>query len=537
MVPANNLEVDSANPEQERERGASAGGRIARLSSMDRKTVAKSCSRGRRLELHHMESTFAQTPVGALVILPITLILVEAAKAYYRSTTSCGNGDGPNSHTKTLLMIWNIYYFFVAYPLAIFGSCVATIYMWFIRGLSPAAATVKMRSFRTIVKVAVVGALLCWGLGIFRSATEVFGIGSSNLELVIGAANLFCAALFSFPLFLIASDQPASVVTRNVLLLFGIYFVGTFPFITVVPWYYFSTPNELVRILIRGFMVPTIKSLWVHVSFHVSLVFEVTERKHANGILTDDRFLIFILPVAKITTAGHCLQLAASSWGEAIIMQVISLLLGLSEYQNLLSGRTLISKALERFQQIRKRLCGGCCPAEVEEDPVVIEQRKNILADLALVLGPIEAVSASMMAACYLLAPVNPNSFGGEPIPATRVVILWVLMLIGEQVIPDGLVGVLSFMEHQITADITDINDRLVLRRSDMWLWVVVAFITITNVAATIVTVFFNHLCAIPLQSGSGEFLAFTACPGDDEAHGTITDYINFVCYSNSTMS
>ena len=137
--------------------------------------------------------------------------------------------------------------------------------------------------------------------------------------------------------------------------------------------------------------------------------------------------------------------------------------------------------------------------------------KSHALTNLAVCFGPVEGASASMTTALFILMPLNPSYTGQEPIQWHRAVILWLISMLFEVVIPEGLIAYVSQVlsirlgEHRFGNMIEALSQNFGYHNM-----AIITFVTITTVA-TVQYQLVQSLCPTPHSDGDG-LMAFTAC-------------------------
>ena len=91
------------------------------------------------------------------------------------------------------------------------------------------------------------------------------------------------------------------------------------------------------------------------------------------------------------------------------------------------------------------------------------------LTNLAVSFGPVEGASACMATALFILMPLNPSYVGERRIGWFRALILWLIAIMFEVIIPEGLIAYLSqvlskrYGEHRYGNMITALRDNFTL--------------------------------------------------------------------------
>ena len=108
---------------------------------------------------------------------------------------------------------------------------------------------------------------------------------------------------------------------------------------------FFRIKSFIARMLIRSFAVPFVRE--------IALFFQLKAVHKMQGPGPAERTLFVLPTIAIATVCGHCMQMAANSLTEAVLMEAPTVFLELIETADFLSGNTAIMVWVQRINYVR----------------------------------------------------------------------------------------------------------------------------------------------------------------------------------------
>eukprot|EP00618_Florenciella_parvula_P017442 CAMPEP_0119465102 /NCGR_PEP_ID=MMETSP1344-20130328/386_1 /TAXON_ID=236787 /ORGANISM="Florenciella parvula, Strain CCMP2471" /LENGTH=701 /DNA_ID=CAMNT_0007497343 /DNA_START=366 /DNA_END=2470 /DNA_ORIENTATION=+ len=218
--------------------------------------------------------------------------------------------------------------------------------------------------------------------------------------------------------------------------------------------FYFSSDNQVVRLVIRSMFLPGFKYCLIHVILVAGEALDVPNK--------DSIYQALIVPLTMVTVAGHSMQLGSADLQEAVIMEALLCFMEVFEYFTYLRGETHVTKGLKKIWWLHKQTGGSlgrrgaaritqspggaleAAAKAMEEQKRLKARRVRLLTNVAVSLGMVEGISSTMTSAMFLITRINPGVVGGEPLDTMYVAKLWAIQMLFELILPEIVLAILS---------------------------------------------------------------------------------------------